>query len=343
VSFKSFLSIGLISLAAFLITSFLSFFFIIFSSHIRIFDYPNARSLHNRVVPRNGGVAVLSGVFVGGLLLDIFLSVDFFRVFLLIMLPLMIVSFLDDLYDVHPIIRLLTHLFVAVSLIGEIEYSVITSFVGPFCGIFSIVAVLSVIWMINLYNFMDGMDGLAVGMAIVGFSSFAFLGFQAQDIFFFSLNLVIVSACFGFTLFNFPPAKIFLGDIGSTSLGFFVVVISLLGIQKGLFPLWGAMLIFSPFIIDATVTLLQRLFQGKKFWLPHNTHHYQRLVKIGWNQKKVLIVELLLMFACSLSTLLAVRASATIQIGVVFSWIIIYILLIRGLVYLERRRKLHAP
>ena len=158
-------------------------------------------------------------------------------------------------------------------------------------------------WMINLYNFMDGMDGFAGGMTVIGFGTLAVIGVEHQ--LFMTMNLLVVSATCGFLLFNFPPAKIFMGDVGSSSLGFLAAGFSLWGNYEGIFPLWIALLIFSPFIVDATVTLLHRLFRGEKVWQAHKFHYYQRLVELGWGHKRTVLWEYVLMGACSISALIA--------------------------------------
>ncbi len=98
---------------------------------------------------------------------------------------------------------------------------------------------------------------------------------------------VIVAASGGFLTGNFPPARIFLGDMGSATLGLLAATFSLVGVQRGLFPLWLAWLAFSPFIVDATWTLLRRLSRGDRVWQAHRSHHYQRFVLAGWSLRAV--------------------------------------------------------
>jgi UDP-N-acetylmuramyl pentapeptide phosphotransferase/UDP-N-acetylglucosamine-1-phosphate transferase len=137
------------------------------------------------------------------------------------------------------------------------------------------------VWFINLYNFMDGMDGFAGGMGTLGFGFLAYLGWLAGQDFFALSGLLIAGANLGFLLCNFPPARIFMGDAGSTTMGFLAAGMSLWGVRDGLFPMWIPILIFSPFIVDATVTLIRRLVHGDKVWQAHRSHYYQRLVLLG--------------------------------------------------------------
>jgi UDP-N-acetylmuramyl pentapeptide phosphotransferase/UDP-N-acetylglucosamine-1-phosphate transferase len=190
--------------------------------------------------------------------------------------------------------------------------------------------------MINLYNFMDGMDGFAGGMAVIGFSTLAWLG--RADAGFAAVCLTVAAASAGFLIHNFPPAKIFLGDTGSTTLGFLAAACSLWGSKADLFPFWVALLVFSPFIVDATVTLLRRLLRGEKVWEAHRKHYYQRLVLLGWGHRRTVLVEYALMLACAGSAELAIHLSPAGQATLAAGWLLIYGLLMWGVGRLERRR-----
>jgi UDP-N-acetylmuramyl pentapeptide phosphotransferase/UDP-N-acetylglucosamine-1-phosphate transferase len=104
----------------------------------------------------------------------------------------------------------------------------------------------------------------------------------------------------GFLVHNFPPARIFMGDVGSIPLGFTGGALMLVGLRDGLFDLWVPMMIFSPFILDATVTVLRRAWQRQKIWEAHRNHYYQRLVLLGWGHRKTVLVEYGLMALCGL-------------------------------------------
>jgi UDP-N-acetylmuramyl pentapeptide phosphotransferase/UDP-N-acetylglucosamine-1-phosphate transferase len=188
----------------------------------------------------------------------------------------------------------------------------------------SIITGLFIIWMINLYNFMDGMDGLSATMAIVGFGSLGWLGFIRGDVLFAGAAWVISASSLGFLVFNFPPARIFMGDTGSTTLGYAAAVMVLWADQAGIAPFWIGILIFSPFIVDSTVTLVRRGLAGEKLWEAHRTHYYQRLVCLGWSHRRTLLAETVLMLACALSALIAIDQSPPIQWLTVALWLAIY-------------------
>lgn len=301
-----------------------------------ILDYPNSRSLHQQPIPRTGGLAVLGGIFAGGLYAPV--AYPLWVALLIGLLPLTVVSLLDDYRSVAARWRILTHLLAAVSLLAagltpdRLELPGLALPLPVWIAI--PLTLLFIVWMINLYNFMDGMDGFAGGMATIGFSALAWLGWA--DAGFAAFCLIVAAASAGFLVHNFPPAKIFLGDTGSTALGFLAAAFSLWGAKEGLFPFWVALLVFSPFIVDATVTLLRRLLRGEKVWEAHRSHYYQRLVLLGWGHRRTVLTEYALMLACAGSALLAVRLPPVGQISLAMAWGLIYGFLMWGVGRLER-------
>ena len=338
-----FLSSILIPLTTFAIALGSSFCLSGLKSRIGILDHPNARSLHRQPIPRTGGLAVFAGILVG--VLAVWIGVKDFcgrmAIYPGISLALLVVvSFLDDRMGVAAKWRILIHLLGAVSLLAagfapdRLDLPGLTLVLPIWTTI--PLTLLFTVWMINLYNFMDGMDGFAGGMAVIGFTTLAWLG--RADPGFAAFCLVVATASAGFLIHNFPPAKIFLGDTGSTTLGFLAAACSLWGSKAGLFPFWVALLVFSPFIVDATVTLLRRLLHGEKVWEAHRTHYYQRLVLLGWGHRRTVLVEYALMLACAGSAVLAVRLPPTGQAMMALGWLLIYGLLMWGVGQLEWRR-----
>jgi UDP-N-acetylmuramyl pentapeptide phosphotransferase/UDP-N-acetylglucosamine-1-phosphate transferase len=318
-------------------------------SGLHILDHPNVRSLHARPIPRTGGLAVLAGIGTGLPLVWIGMDGPHSRVIIFLgagLAPLALVSFLDDRMGVAARWRILVHLLAAHALLvvglapGRLDLPGFTLSLPEWTAI--LLTLLFTVWMINLYNFMDGMDGFAGGMAVIGFATLAWLG--RTDAGFTAVCLTVAAAGGGFLVHNFPPAKIFLGDIGSTILGFLAAACSLWGGKSGLFPFWVAILVFSPFIADATVTLLGRLLRGEKIWEAHRSHYYQRLVLLGWGHRRTVLAEYALMLACAGSALLAVRLSPVGQAALAAGWLFVFGLLMWGVGWLERERvKVSAP
>lgn len=312
------------------------------ASRIHLLDHPGSRSLHQRPIPRTGGIAVVAASLVGGLLIGWILPVlrDSLGFLLLGLGPLSVVSLLDDRYGIPFQWRLPVHVWAAASLIfagGTLDRLELPGFAWSLPGwLASLFTLLFAVWVINLYNFMDGMDGFAGGMAVIGFATLAWLG--RADAGFAAVCLTVAAASAGFLVHNFPPARIFLGDTGSTALGFLAAACSLWGGKTGLFPFWAALLVLSPFIVDATVTLLRRLLRGEKVWEAHRTHHYQRLVLLGWGHRRTVLAEYVLMLACAGSAVLAVHLSPVGQASLALGWILIYGVLMWAVGWLERRR-----
>ena len=116
-----------------------------------------------------------------------------------------------------------------------------------------------------------------------------------------------------------------MGDVGSSTLGLLAATLSLWGARDGVFPFWIALLVFSPFIVDATVTLFRRLLRGDKIWQAHKTHFYQRLVQAGWGHRKTVLFEYAIMLGCAITSLWSTRASIAIQVGIVAGWTAVYL------------------
>jgi len=271
-------------------------------------DHPNPRSLHAAPVPRTGGLGVVPGLAAGMLIA----GADVLLVALT--LGLMLLSLLDDWKHLAAIWRLIGHL-------GAAGAFVLAYF--PAAGWIELaVLVLAVAWIINLYNFMDGADGLAGGMAVIGFCAYGAAAGLASNPSLAQTSLCIAAAAAAFLAFNFPPARIFMGDSGSIPLGFLASALGLLGWRGGVWPLWFPLIVFAPFVVDATVTLARRALRGERFWQAHRSHYYQRLVLSGWSHRQLALAEYGLMLLSALAALLALRQAASVQ-GLIFVALIV--------------------
>jgi len=258
-------------------------------------DEPNERSLHRHPIPRTGGLAIVAGIVAGWLAP----AANVNPIVLVAVLALSALSFVDDLRSLPVWFRLLAHIGVAAVLVAVLE---------PGLPLLIVIgAVLAIGWMINLYNFMDGSDGLAGGMAVLGFFFYGCAAWLAGDEAFAYANWAVSAAAAGFLVFNFHPAKIFMGDSGSVPLGLLAAVFGMLGWSKLHWPLWFPLLVFSPFVIDASVTLLRRLWQRERVWQAHHGHYYQRLVRLGWGHRATALVEYGVMIACGSAGLYALQ------------------------------------
>ncbi len=303
-------------------------------ARLRWLDHPNERSLHRVAVPRTGGLAIVAGIGGGSLLSGMLLGPPTWWPWLMGSAALvLLVAILDDRRGLGILPRLVVHLVAGAALLGSGLLPDVADLMGSLLPIpgwaLSAVILLFVVWMVNLYNFMDGMDGFAAGMAVLGFGCMAFLGWRAEAGFFAAVNLSIAMASAGFLLFNFPPARIFMGDAGASLLGFLAAASILWANQQSVFPFWAGVLIFSPFIVDATATLVGRMWAREKFWLPHRQHCYQRLVRSGWSHRRTTLAGYLLMSLVGGTSIWLVEKGTGHQAVLAMAlWTVIYAILV---------------
>ncbi|MGE5625983.1 MAG: MraY family glycosyltransferase [Bacillota bacterium] len=297
------------AICAFLVSALICGVLSLYRGRWALLDRPNARSLHAKVVPRSGGLGILAGIAVGFYLAGVHKALPGAAWAGLALILVAGVSVVDDLHRLPAAARLPVHFAAAAALVyaGAYAPAILHLFPGiqisgpawlleGFCLLF-------IVWMVNLYNFMDGMDGFAGGMAVMGFGTLALLGWLAGAPSYAAAALLVALAAAGFLAFNFPPARIFMGDTGSGSLGLLAALFMLWAERAGLFPLWVGTLVFSPFIVDATWTVLRRTARGEKPWTAHREHYYQRLVRLGWGHRRTVLWSYALMLKCSLLAL----------------------------------------
>lgn len=315
-----------------LVTMLLTIIILISKVGKKVQDIPNERSLHETPVPRIGGVAMMAGLLTGWMLM--LTSLKWWIVLPLI--GLFIVSLLDDMHNLPVRKRLMAHLAAAAILV-----------VGA--GLFTqqgvliaLIALLLTVWMTNLYNFMDGSDGLAGGMALIGFSMYGVAALIAHDDTQAMLNFTIGAAALGFLYNNFHPAKIFLGDAGSIPLGFLAAGMGLWGWQQGYWAAWFPILVFSPFIVDATITLVKRTVRGVKVTEAHREHYYQRLIQMGWSHGTVALVEYGLMLAAGVSAISALQQGVPWMLLLVWCGIYAVLMMVVDMAWRRFKREQHA-
>lgn len=238
-------------------------------------DVANERSLHVGVVPRVGGIGIVAAVLVALW----HLPIDPLWHGAAGLLALAVVSFLDDRYGLPIVVRLAVH-------VAAVAFIIATAGTGNW--LIGLPVCLAWVWTINLYNFMDGADGLAGGMAAIAFAALgmAFGIAGAGDLA--MLCYAIAGAAIGFLAFNLPPARVFLGDTGSISLGFLFGLLAWTGWIRGAWPWWFPAFVILPFLLDATLTLLGRICLRQAFWRAHREHGYQKLVRMGWDHASLL-------------------------------------------------------
>lgn len=243
-------------------------------------DVPNVRSSHLRPTARGGGIAIVTAFFLAILLLAHFNTIDATTVRGLIIGggSVAIVGLIDDRRPLSALARLTVQAIAAVSviaLIGFPEAAFSTwGLHGRLIGISLVVLVF--LWTINLFNFMDGIDGIAASEAVFVAGSASLLNFLVGGDSAATGGLMcLAAACIGFLVFNWAPASIFMGDVGSGFLGFSLVALAIRASPSLPLEIWP--ILGGVFLVDATVTLLRRVFRGDKWREAHRTHAYQHL------------------------------------------------------------------
>lgn len=273
-----------------------------------LLDVPNARSSHTTPTPRGGGLAIaaitLTAVaaawWVGWIDRDA--AVGLLGGGLVIAAT----GWTDDLRSLPNGVRAVTQAGAAAWFLwwaGGMETLIVgeqTIRLG-FAG--NALALVAIVWSTNLYNFMDGIDGLAGGQAVVaGAVAAALLASPLPGLA--RLSATIAGASFGFLAWNWAPARIFMGDVGSGLLGFLFAALALLSERGGGPPVLVWALLGGVFLFDATVTLLRRAARGERWYAAHRNHAYQRLVQSGWSHAQAAGVALLMTIVlCGLGTL----------------------------------------
>ena len=252
----------------------------------QILDLPNERSSHVRPTPRGGGLAVTPVVLAGWLILaGLGLALSGQLVVMAGALGLLLLSWQDDRRSLPARLRLLVHLAaVAAGLSALPDHQFVFQGLLPFWADRLLAAILWV-WFLNLYNFMDGIDGIT-GVETLCIAAGVILMSPAQ-----AQGAVVAGASLGFLLWNWHPAKIFLGDSGSVPLGYLLAWLLLRMAAQGL---WAPALILPAYYLaDATITISKRALRGEKIWQAHRQHFYQQAVRGGATHSRVALLILL--------------------------------------------------
>ena len=283
-----------------------------------ILEEVNERSSHTIPTPHGGGIAIAITWFIGLGYLYLYNQIELNLFYALVIgVIISVISYFDDIYDLSPKIRIIAQAIVAIS--GIVSIGGLNSIE---LGLFSIenqivtnvFAFLLIVWFINLYNFLDGINGYAgseiLFLCIAGFTLFGGGHF-----------VLLAVASLGFLYWNFGNAKIFMGDVGSTLLGYNVAIFTLYYANQEPSNLWIWIVLFGVFWFDATLTLLRRKLNKEKLSIAHKKHGYQRLNQSGWSHFKVTnwsIVLNMLLF-CIVYFISNVFVAFVVSLAVLFS------------------------
>ncbi len=266
-----------------------------YALHRQWLDVPNTRSSHTIATPRGGGL-IFVVLWIITCLVALWMQVWTLHAAVALIpgvLLIAVIAYADDHYTIRARWRALLYAVaavVSVMVLGGFPQLIIAAHTTiPLAGFGWIFAILAIVWSVNLFNFMDGLDGIAAVEALftLGVGGWFLYHAQAQGIATIAWFLAVSVA--GFLVWNKPPAKIFMGDVGSATLGFVIITLALLGERWYGVPLLLWVMLYAVFLVDTTLTLLRRLWEGEPIYQAHRLHAYQRLHQAGLGHGKVLL------------------------------------------------------
>ena len=264
----------------------------------QLLDIPNERSSHTTPTPTGGGMAIVVTFICFLLAVGLIFKVAVGEVFVLAITGavLAIVGYIDDHRHIPAQWRLLIHFLVALMLLLSLSQLPALSVFGwqwQSGWLLSGVCLIALVWLLNLFNFMDGIDGIAGVEAITTLCGAALIMLAAGGVHWPVALLALVGCVLGFLVFNWPPAKIFMGDAGSGFLGFMLGALALITSATGFISLWAWLILLAVFIADSTLTLVRRAKRGDKVHQAHRSHAYQILSRKWKGHLPVTLVVLI--------------------------------------------------
>jgi len=288
----------------------------------KLLDYPVERSSHSTITPRGGGLAIVI-VFTGALACAArfgLIAVDVFTTIIVGAMLVALVGWLDDIGKANAWFKLCVHFCAAIWIIdriggfNELSFGFATFHFGL---LGSAAAVLAAVWIINLYNFMDGIDGIATTEAVFVSATAGFIFWLKGMPSLANVLWILAAAALGFLKWNWPPAKIFMGDVGSGFFGFVFAATMFIGArQSSPSFIWIWLILLGSFVADATITLLRRIRQGSRWNQAHKRHAYQHLARAkGHKNTTIAITALNICWLAPLALLASILESSAFMIA----------------------------
>ena len=263
------------------------------NSGILVPDTPNSRSLHSQVMPKGGGlVIIVSTASLIGIYQALYQSIAVMHVLIALLVGcIAVLGWFDDRHNLKIQTRIVAQIVIAcvmVYLLARFQGINIAGYrFEPPDWILFVALVIWIVWMTNLFNFMDGIDGLVATQSTIASIVLAVWFYHAGAFGLVLLNLTLAGALVGFTVLNWRPARVFLGDVGSLSLGIYFAVMGVIGWTEYHLAVDAFVLLYGLMLFDATLTLVIRILRRERWWEAHQSHFYQRLVRLGYNHAQV--------------------------------------------------------
>jgi len=297
-----------------------------FALRRKFVSIPNERSLHVNPTPIGGGLAIVITWYIGITILFFSGIIERSLYFSLLSgVMLAVVSLIDDIKSLRPIIRLIVHFLTAILAFYFLEGLrplIIPGFNISYNFIIYPLAIIGMVWFINLFNFMDGVDGFA-SVEVITIAAVLFV--MSWNI----ITILLIVCVTGFLCWNWPKAKIFMGDVGSTQLGFILVVLGIYFHNIFEFSILNWIMLTSPFWFDATLTLFRRWRNKERISEAHRKHVYQRIVQAGFSHEKVNIF-LISLNLIIITLIIIYREFKVLQVPIFALTLLLYYLITRA-------------
>jgi Fuc2NAc and GlcNAc transferase len=272
--------------------------FISFAIQKNILAIPKNRSLHSVAVPKGGGI-IIGGVFLTGLLILLLMKIVPSELSFALLgggITLLVVGFIDDLGEVDPIIRFVIHFLVsfwALYCLGGMPEIEVGSWILKRSWILHLLGSLGIVWFINLFNFMDGVDGMlasnSIVFSLVGAFALFWLGHDSLAI----MLLLLGASLTGFLVYNWPPARVFMGDSGAAFIGYTIAVVALYSTAEEMMNFWTWIILMGYFVADTTTTMFIKIATVPGwFYEEHRNHAYQQLALVWKSHRRVTLMVL---------------------------------------------------
>lgn len=291
-------------------------------------DQPSNRKVHDKIMPRMGGLAIFIGVAAGVLAAGIYNETKMTAITVGAFI-IVILGILDDKYQLSAKVKFFVQLAVAIMIVStglKMDFFSVP-FLTERLELGWVAYPLTVLWIVgitNAMNLIDGLDGLAAGLSVIGLSTIAVMALSGGKILILSLSLVVIGSTLGFLFYNFHPAKIFMGDTGSLFLGYVISVLSLLGLYKSvtLFSIIIPIIILGVPIFDTTFAVIRRILNKQPISAPDKSHIHHRLMAFGLSHRTAVIIIYLIGFIFSISAILLKSATIWLSLFIIFVLIV---------------------
>ncbi len=316
-----------------ILTSWYSTRFMLFAR--KIVDHPNERSSHTRATPKSGGISIVLTFFIGMWIIYFFadeklVKTGYFISFFVSALIIAAISLYDDITNKSLKFKFLSQI-VAVVLI--LYFGIVIDTVSlPFLGNVSlgwIAYPISFFWILgltNACNFMDGLDGLMAGVTVIASMFFMAICYSQGSSFVFISCYTLLAGSLGFLLYNFPPAKIFMGDVGSAFIGFSLAVLAIIAARYDTSHtsfLVMPLLLFN-ILFDTLFTFVRRWLNGEKVFQAHRTHLYQLLNRLGLSHMEVTLIQYCMAFTQGLAALWMIQVEGPVRLYFFIPFLLLY-------------------